>query len=64
MKHSAVVLAARPVLIPFSPGKTAIPRRLRITVWQAHSWTKEIIMLRKRSDTREKTQTARRSSNQ
>ena len=59
MKHNAVVLAARPALIYFSPRKSAIPRRLRITLWQTHSWIKKIVKLRKRSETREETQTMR-----
>jgi hypothetical protein len=45
MKHDAV-LAARPALIFFSPRKSAIPRRLRITLWQTHSWIKKIVKLR------------------
>ena len=59
MKHNPVVLAAKSPLIFFSPRKSAIPRRLPITLWQTHSWIKKITKLRKRSDTREETQIIR-----
>ena len=59
MKPNAILLAARPALIFFSPRKSAIPRRVRITLWQTHSWIKKIIKVRKRSDTREGTQAMR-----
>ena len=59
MKHNSVVVAARAQLIALSPRRTAIPRRLRITLWQTHSWIKKITKFRKRSDTREETQTMR-----
>jgi hypothetical protein len=61
MKHNAVILAAEPALVLFSPRKGAVPRRLHIAPWQAHSWTKKIVKLRKRSRREEKTQTLRRS---
>jgi len=59
MKHNAVALAARPELIFSSPRGSAIPRRLRIHLWQTHSWIKKIVKLRKRSETGEETQTMR-----
>ena len=59
MKHNAVVLAARPALIPFSPRKSVIPRRVPVSLWEIHLWIKKTIRLRKRSDTRPKTQTRR-----
>ena len=59
MKHNRFVLAGGPVLIFVSPRKSTIPRRLRITLWQTHSWIKKIIKLRKRSESGEKTQTMR-----
>jgi len=59
MKHNRFVLAGGPVLIFVSPRKSAIPRRLRITLWQTHSWIRNIIKLRKRSESGEKTQTMR-----
>ena len=62
MKHSALVLPARPALILFSPGKSAIPQRLRITLWQTPSWMKQIIKLRKPLDAGEGTQTMRQRS--
>jgi hypothetical protein len=48
MERNTLVLAVSPLLVSFAPGKRVIPRRLRITLWQTHSWTKEIIRLRKR----------------
>jgi len=46
MKHSAIVFATRQAVIVFSARKSAMPRRLRITRWQTHSWTKKIISAR------------------
>jgi len=57
VKHDAVVHAAEPALILFSPRKSAIPRQLRIASWQTHSWKKRIIKLRKRTNARDETQT-------
>ena len=57
MKDDAVSLAAGLALNVFSSQKSAIPRQLRITPWQMHSWKKRIIKLRKRSDARDETQT-------
>ncbi len=51
MKHKAVVLSARPALTFFSPRNSAIPRRLRINLWQTHAWMKNIINLGKRPET-------------
>ncbi len=59
MKSSTVVLAARPALISFSPGKKAMLRRLPITLWQTDSWIKKI-RLRKQSGASEKTKTLHR----
>ena len=42
MKHSASFLAGRLALIFFSPRKRVVPRRLPITSWQTHLWTKPI----------------------
>ncbi len=53
MKPSTVVLAASPVFSSFSPGKRAIPRRLRITQWQTHSWAKNFTEPRQHSNPRE-----------
>jgi hypothetical protein len=60
MKHSAVVVVARPALISFLPGKKVLPRKLRVTLWQTHSWIKKIIKPRKRSRIQRGTQTMRR----
>lgn len=51
MKANAVVLASRPAPLFLSPRGRAIPRRLRITLWQTPSWIKKIVKLRKRSGT-------------
>jgi len=59
--NSTVTLVARPAFISFSPGKKAMPRQLRITLWQTRSWTKKIIELRKRSGTPRETETMRQS---
>jgi ribosomal protein L30/L7E len=64
MKHDAAVLEAGPALIFFSPRKTAILRRLRITRWRTHSWIKRIIKVRTHSDTREKTPARRQRGRQ
>jgi hypothetical protein len=44
MKHK-FVLAAWPALQVLSPPKRPVSRRLHITPWQTHSWTKKIIKL-------------------
>jgi hypothetical protein len=53
MKPNVVVLAASPALISFSPEKKENPRRLRVTLWQTHAWSKTILKPRKRSRERE-----------
>ena len=53
MEDSNVALAANPVLSSFPSGKRTIPRRLRITRWQTHSWAKKITKPPLHSDTRE-----------
>ena len=60
MKYNAVVLAARLALILFAPRKGAIPRRVRVTVWQTHSWKKKIVKVQTRPHLGEETQTMRR----
>jgi hypothetical protein len=42
MKQNAVILAARPAPLFFSQRGKALSRRLRITTWQTHYWTKKI----------------------
>ncbi len=64
MKRDAIALAARAALIFFSSRRGAIPRGLRITLWQTHSWIKEINKVRKCSDTREEAQTVRDTGKQ
>ena len=55
MEANTANFAPRPGLILKSPGRSTIPRRLRVTRWQAHSWTKTIIELRMPAATREQT---------
>ena len=45
MKPNRFVLPGGPVLISVPLRRSAIPRRLRITLWQTHSWIKKIINL-------------------
>ena len=59
MKPDAMVLAARPALVFFSPRKRVSPRRVPITLWQTHSWIKKIIKIPKRSGVRQETKTMR-----
>lgn len=59
VKPSALVLMAGPVTVLSLPRKGAVARRLPITWWQTHSWTKKIINLRKRLATRAEIQTMR-----
>jgi hypothetical protein len=42
MKYSAFLLAARAALIFLPLRKKAVPRRLPITRWETHYWTKMI----------------------
>jgi hypothetical protein len=49
MKHSASILETRPALIFLSPRERAVPRRLYVTLWQTHSWTKKIIKVGERN---------------
>ena len=47
MKLNSVVVAIRPRPVVISPQKRVAPsRRLRISLWQADSWTKKVINLR------------------
>ena len=43
MEHNALVRPARPPPNSLPPRKQAVPRRLRITLWQTHYWNKRII---------------------
>jgi len=56
MDHNAVLPTAKPPII-FSRRKSAIPRRLPITLWRTRSWIKAIVKLPERSNTLEEIQT-------
>jgi hypothetical protein len=53
MNYSAADLAVRPPLIFLLPRKRAASRRLPITRWETHFWTKKIIKARKLTNSKE-----------
>jgi hypothetical protein len=63
MKHNSVVIMAKPAPLPFSSQKNPNSRRLCITPWQTHSWTKKIIKIRGRLDTWSEIQTLSKPGN-